>query len=372
MVNYRLNQIGLQMFTEDILVISPPGQFNGGQRDDAVPHKYIKASNPKQIIELFKHGSVQDRQIDTYYEVNSYDSSYGARITSSLLKVDQSVSQSKLLLVDAMSGAYMHYSYNRSMATSNIYYACVCDLGPIVDSDASGNMAYLRTKTADDTLYHGALVYWNFGIIRMTDSGMTWYPLERFINSKITGTTKTIQAINNPKKIGNKQFVYFNTNLGVSHAHTDPPRSTGDLQMVFKHDQNVYSGGNDNGTTFMRRLCGEVEGIYQVRQFVASGTIVRVEIEPETGFEFLVGTFKWYLKGFTISDTDTGTSSTVNWTSSLVNADDKNQTNGDSITTASDANAIGVCITTTSTDIKILMPTMIKGIKITTDPHLST
>lgn len=45
-----------------------------------------------------------------------------------------------------------------------------------------------------------------------SQSTMNWYPLEAFIHHKITGTTRTISAYNNPFQISNKQFTMSITN----------------------------------------------------------------------------------------------------------------------------------------------------------------
>ena len=371
---YRINQVFGLMFSPDVMVINQPRQSYNGSSDNFNPIRYIKSDSPEITHQTFKHGTYSERPIESRFESNVYDGSGGeGRLTTTLVHAVQSVSQSKLLLVDTL-GIYYSSSSTSPWAVynTNNCWASVVDFGIAVDTEEQQNACYKHYTVSNSTDWHGGLIYWNNGIIRMTDTEMTWRPLDWFLPHKVTGTTYTIQAYNNPKKLGGKEFTFFKTNRGATYQHAEPPRSTGDIQMVFKHETLGYNNGSEQGFIFMKRLQGEVYGPDACDVAVPSGTTIRIEVEPVEGFEFLVGTFKWYLKGLTLTETDSSYSFTTNWTSSVATADDKDQTNGTSITTTANANILGVIVATSSSTIPWLMPTMIKGIKITTDPHIST
>ena len=357
---FLVNQLGMQMFDQDMIVI-PPIYSQYINRADSYAYYAIRSSSPLTTFELFKHGPLNERPIDNYYEQNTYSVTYGQHVVPSLTRAIQSVGQSKLLLIDSDC---VRYSGSLVMQSMTDYNAIVTDIGPIVDSGSPGNMAPSHFTTSDTTSWHGGLVYWNNGIIRITDDGMTWYPLEFFIQMKMTGTTYTIQSYNNPKKINSKSFTLFKTNRGPNLQHSDPIRSTGDLNMVFQHDAFGYYYSYRHGYSWAKILVGSVFGPYQVQQAVLAGTTFRIEVEPETGFEFLDGTFKWWLVSVRLDYP-----SSPYWYTNLANADTKGNTDGGSITTSYDTECIGVLITSSSADTTVLTPTMIKGIKITMNPQ---
>lgn len=357
---YRVNQFGVQMFDPDMIILPPLGNST---TSDVNSYTYyaIRSSSPLTTFDLFKHGSINERAVDTYYERNTYYVTRGRHTTPSLIRAVQSVGQSKLLLIDSDSIFYEQTLPYLNYRTD--YNAIVTDIGPAVDTDTPIGLYWYHYRTTDNTAWHGGLAYWNNGIIRITDGGMTWYPLEFFIGMKMTGTTYTIQTYNNPKKINDKKFTMFKTNRGPTLQHSEPARSTGDLNMVFQHDTTGYYSGARYGNAWMKILVGSVIGPYQVRQAVQSGTTFRIEIEPETGFEFLNGTFKWWLMGVNLNNT-----ASPQWYTAQANADTKGNTDGGSITTSHDTDCIGVLISSSSADTTVLTPTMIKGIKITMNP----
>lgn len=64
----------------------------------------------------------------------------------------------------------------------------------------------------------GGITYWHKGIVITDSSGaMRWSPLEGWIQHKVTGTTRTIQSFNNPRRISGKNFTYF-----LSNGTVDP------------------------------------------------------------------------------------------------------------------------------------------------------
>lgn len=64
----------------------------------------------------------------------------------------------------------------------------------------------------------GGMVYWHNGIVTTDCTGlMIWYPLEGWIAHKVTGTTRTIQSYNNPRRISGKTFTYY-----LSNGTVDP------------------------------------------------------------------------------------------------------------------------------------------------------
>jgi len=369
---WRLNMLVGQMYTEECMIISQPWQ---GSNSPIV----IKYSDPETTFDLFKNGYLNERPIDAYFERNNYNGKSGS-LVSYIVHDEQSISQSKLLLVNAL-GTQVGYQSATSkeywIYDSSEFYPSVLDIGLAIDSGSPTNLCRFHgMKTTDATYSHGALVYWNNGIIRIDKNGDgVWRPLQWFIASQVTGTTNTIQAYNNPKKIGHKSINIFKTNRGIIQ-HTQAPRSTGDIQMVFKHDDCFYNnyGPLPSGANFYKVLKGEVIGPYGEIISVPNGTTIRVEVVPADGFEFLVGAFKWYLQDFTLSYNTDGdiSNSSIAWTSSTATADDKDQQNGTAITLTRDIAVLGIGIGITVNTPQVLTATMIKSIKITTDPHLST
>ena len=64
----------------------------------------------------------------------------------------------------------------------------------------------------------GGITYWHNGIVTTDCTGlMIWYPLEGWLPHKVTGTTRTIQSYNNPRKISGKTFTYY-----LSNGTVDP------------------------------------------------------------------------------------------------------------------------------------------------------
>lgn len=367
--SFRLNQFECQLYSEDVMVIIPTNI----NTVNTASKWYIKYNDPTNAYDLFKHGVITERQIESWYEQNNYRTLYEGSLATTLVHAVQSPQQSKLLLVDTYSSRPSSWQYLVNNETS--FFACVSDIGPIVDTNVSGNMCPSHGTVSDNSYYHGGLAYWAGGIIRFMDSGATWYPLEWFIHSKVTGDTYTIQSVNNPKKIGKCSFVQFKTNRGPNlHSNTPVIRSTGDIEYVFKHDDRGYNAETKyRGYHFMKRLNAEVIGYYQNRQSVPANTVIRVEVVPADGFEFLVGTFRWWTSDIGITETDTNVSVSIVGVSPETIADDKDQLNGGSVTLTSTVPIFGLTITSNSAELgDVLEPSMIKSIKITTDPHIST
>lgn len=369
---WRINMLATQLYTEELMVLINPGIKN--LPGETVPVA-VKYDQPNVVFDLFKNGSLSERPIDTGYEVNTYSGKTGS-LTASLVHDIQSVSQSKLLLVDicgvsATSGNGNMYQLNALSA----YYPVALDIGPAVDSSSQIVLPKSRyLNYADSTYCHGTLAYWNNGFIQFDKEGAgVWRPMHWFIQCQVTGTTTTIQAYNNPKKIGHHSYELLRTNRGIIQ-HSEPVRSTGDINMVFKHDNVVYPNSDNNGYTYMRTIKGEVLGPYQQQVSVPSGTTIRIEVVPKSEFSFLVGTFKWYIQDMAINYNANGdySSSGIDWTSSVANADDSGQQNGTAITLDRNIDIIGINIATSYSTMKTLEPAMIESIKITCDPHLST
>jgi hypothetical protein len=367
---WRMNMIAGQSYTRDIMILFSLKQA------DYVP-TVIKYDDPDVSFALFKNGTLEERPIDTAFERNTYEGRCGG-IDSYLVHDIQSNTQSKLLFVNTWGIEVNKTPANQyALYDKKDFYGGVSDIGDAVVKSSPMNACQYHNNNYDDaTCCHGGLVYWNNGIIQFDKTGAAiWRPLEWFIASRITGTTYTIQAYNNPKKIGHKAYNIFRTNRGTIQ-HTDVTRSSGDIQMVFVQGSVGYSSGNEQGISWFKILKGIVEGPFETKISVPNGTTIRIEVVPVPGFEFLIGTFRWYVQDLTINHDINGDYAQYgtgpNWTSALATADDENQTNGTSITLDRDVNLCGICIGTTSSELQVLSAAMIKSIKITTDPHLST
>jgi hypothetical protein len=109
-------------------------------------------------------------------------------------------------------------------ATINYF---VIDIGYLLDghtiSDIPENQSgYYCGET--DYIYglhyarSGGMAYWHNGIVTTDSTGlMRWYPLEGWLAHKVTGTTRTIQSYNNPRRISGKTFTYY-----LSNGTVDP------------------------------------------------------------------------------------------------------------------------------------------------------
>lgn len=361
---YRLNRINNMKFHPDFMIIDcvPMNQW---YVDDVSP-KFIKYTEPEKTYWLYKYGDRNERQVDNLYENNHYYCTT-SRLGSTILEVQQSVSQSKLLLID-VAGRFSE-RYNSSVdfvSNSNSdWRAGVLDIGYRIDnpSDEPLNAVCYHWKqiSIDSTYASGGVAYWKNGIIIFdTNMAGVWYPLEWFINFKITGTTRTIQAYNNPKKIGHASMTMFSTNRGIIQ-HTSPPTSTGDLHYVFKHDSWGYSSSDQNSIFWGKILKGEILGPYAAQYDLLDGESLSIEITPAAGFEFLSGTFLWWIEEKQLNYDANGdyVSYSNKWSSAVCYATD-------SISGPSrDLTNIGICIATNSNQITWLEPTYIQSIRIT-------
>lgn len=95
----------------------------------------------------------------------------------------------------------------------------VVDIGYLIDNNKTetDNPPYRKYDTSvTNYKSYGYCVFWKNGIITYDnnpdDRHMTWRPIEQFMRLKMTGTTRTIQAYNNPKRIGGKSWRIALTN----------------------------------------------------------------------------------------------------------------------------------------------------------------
>ena len=103
----------------------------------------------------------------------------------------------------------------------------VIDIGYLLDGNKISDIpeyqsGYYCGETSVSSTWHyaksGGMAYWHNGIVTTDCTGlMIWYPLEGWIAHKVTGTTRTIQSYNNPRKISGKTFTYY-----LSNGTVDP------------------------------------------------------------------------------------------------------------------------------------------------------
>jgi len=103
----------------------------------------------------------------------------------------------------------------------------VIDIGYLLDGNTISDIpehqaAYWCGETSYSSGWHyaksGGIAYWHNGIVTTDCTGlMKWYPLEGWIAHKVTGTTRTIQSYNNPRRISGKTFTYY-----LSNGTVDP------------------------------------------------------------------------------------------------------------------------------------------------------
>lgn len=79
------------------------------------------------------------------------------------------------------------------------------------------NYHWIQADSVADTQYHppayGSVTTFDNGIVVHQYSGsVTWYPIERWLAHKVTGTTRTIQSYNNPKNISGKRYKFWLSN----------------------------------------------------------------------------------------------------------------------------------------------------------------
>lgn len=103
----------------------------------------------------------------------------------------------------------------------------VIDMGYLLDGNTISDVpeaqaAYWCGETNYNSGWHsaksGGIAYWHNGIVTTNSTGvMNWFPLEGWLAHKVTGTTRTIQSYNNPRRISGKTFTYY-----LSNGTVDP------------------------------------------------------------------------------------------------------------------------------------------------------
>jgi adenine specific DNA methylase Mod len=104
-----------------------------------------------------------------------------------------------------------YYSSNSRISMHNII-----DIGYAIDQNASVSFKPSLRQTDVSSYYYPCQVLWKNGVITYDNNNnipnLWWRPVEYYIRHKIVGTTKTIQAYNNPKRFGGKSFKLTITN----------------------------------------------------------------------------------------------------------------------------------------------------------------
>lgn len=116
------------------------------------------------------------------------------------------------------------YWYNPSIPryASRNYF--VIDIGYLLDGNTISDIPEYQSGYYCGHGYNGTytksggMAYWHNGIVTTDCTGlMIWYPLEGWLAHKVTGTTRTIQSYNNPRRISGKTFTYY-----LSNGTVDP------------------------------------------------------------------------------------------------------------------------------------------------------
>lgn len=126
------------------------------------------------------------------------------------------------------------YSTATSISDFRYIAACVFDMGHIIDNGGlerfnGGDMIRIATADAYRAFLSGYVCIYKDGIIiKKYDSySVDWYPIEQIIPKKMTGTTTTINAYNDPVRVQGKTWSLKLTNdmsqvLAISDNNTTP------------------------------------------------------------------------------------------------------------------------------------------------------
>lgn len=114
---------------------------------------------------------------------------------------------------------YVNNGRQLLLAKSSEYgFAGVVDMGWILDNGPYQKYPYSNFKAKSDSVsyYTGSCGLINNGVYVIDNYSspvkLTWYPIESFVHHKMTGTTRTISAYNNPFRIKGKKFTMQLTN----------------------------------------------------------------------------------------------------------------------------------------------------------------
>lgn len=283
----------IQLHHYDFMITS----VSGTETDASLNPTVIKYDNPTESFGLWKSGGIAERSIEELYEYNSYQ----GRRFSIATDINVSYDETKLLLINYRAPTFYYVttewgSYQRKLCA---------DIGPGIDGAKPVSACYKHAPLQDSTYYGGA-VYWYGGIISVDGvTGETiWTPLEWFINSKVTGTTRTIQAYNNPKKIrGTKYFEWSITNRVPEDnpTYTTPSKMSGFYWS--KHSIVIKASSPDSDWIYYgKRFDTLITGPRAVEKTITSGSAVTVEVTPTSGYSALDGTFEWNFFGVKASD----------------------------------------------------------------------
>lgn len=105
--------------------------------------------------------------------------------------------------------SFMDFTFdNRSGSPTSF---SVVDIGKMID-DKKGITTYMYKRcNIENNSYdrYSVMVFWKNGIVKLRNNEsdeLWWYPIEYFLPHKMTGTTRTIQAYNNPKRLSDRTF----------------------------------------------------------------------------------------------------------------------------------------------------------------------
>lgn len=185
----RANRYQNNISNDEVYVL---GSYYDDYNIDNNYPKFISATNPSSILKL-----------STSDSFNVHGSDYRGCFQLKYMN------DGKQLMLGLSTKHY--YSSNSRISMHNII-----DIGYAIDRNASVSFkpSLRQTDVADG--YYPCQVLWKNGVITYDNNdnvpNLWWRPFEYYIRHKIVGTTKTIQAYNNPKRFGGKSFKLTITN----------------------------------------------------------------------------------------------------------------------------------------------------------------
>ena len=232
-INYRSpSNSSFAAYSSDGFVYGNISNQDPGYGNYAIPYVgrlgtivFVSFTNPQNIVRAWRDGTENVGTTSLYTMLESYSATCLGYPTMAIYETPD---HKHLLLTDAIFGAQESgcpRNIDRSIGVADIGYAF--DTGKPL-SQCKGHYP-VPTRVNDSS---GGLTYFDNGCIIVDGAGaITWYPLEYLLPHKVTGTTKTYQFYNNPKKLTiQSQFIRRATNRG--NITRKPPASGNDVGWV--------------------------------------------------------------------------------------------------------------------------------------------